>query len=172
MEGGSLFPFLNQLRRISDGSPWGLSISWRGGRVSGCVVRVRGRCVCVRGWRRVSGQTAVSQAGRDRSSGPISNTSPSSLCPQPRLLGGQGLLSLFLRGRQSILQVNTAINNGVRRPGKRGRGGIGLCLPQALRPLRQDQGAGGVPEGRKKPGNSVWARERAQSPRRERQRTS
>lgn len=32
----------------------------------------------------------------------------------------------------------------------------------------EDQGVGGVSEGRKKPGNSVWASEWAQSPRRER----
>lgn len=37
--------------------------------------------------------------------------------------------SLFQQGCQSILQVNTAINNGVKRPSKRGGGGVRLCLP-------------------------------------------
>lgn len=92
--------------------------------------------------------------------------------PSTKLLRGQGLRSLFQRGRQSILQVNTAINNGVRRPGKRGRGGVGLCLPQALRARRRDEGVGGVSKGRNNPGNSVWAREWAQDPRRKRQGTS
>ncbi|KAJ8789410.1 hypothetical protein J1605_021937 [Eschrichtius robustus] len=35
---------------------------------------------------------------------------------RPRLHRGQGLCSLFQRGRQSILQVNTAINNGFPKP--------------------------------------------------------
>lgn len=47
-----------------------------------------------------------------------------------------------------------------------------LCLPQALQALLLDQGVGGVSEGSKNPGNSVWAREWTQGPRRERQRTS
>lgn len=78
-------------------------------------------------------QTAMFQTGLRWELGTHIQHLPLPLCPQQRLLRGQGLRSLFQRGRQSILQVNTAINNGVRRPGKRGRGGIRLYLPQAVR---------------------------------------
>lgn len=60
---------------------------------------------------------------------------PAAQRPRPR--------SLVQRGRQSILQVNTAINNGVRRPGERGRGGVRLCPPGAPRAQRRTgQGEG------------------------------
>lgn len=65
------------------------------------------------------GTNSLSQAGLRPELRTFPHTSPSR-APFPRLLTGQGLHSLFQRGRQSILQVNTAINNGVRRPVKEG----------------------------------------------------
>lgn len=71
---------------------------------------------------------SLSQAGLRPELGPYSTPPPSSFCA-PQAAPGQSLCSLFQIGRQSILQVNTAINNGVRRPGKEGGEASGGVSP-------------------------------------------